>query len=346
MKSVIFFDRDSDYTIEHFRKEYQRADEILSNNGLPYLEHSMDPIADQLRMKGRDLLENLALLEYPDDPADEAIEKFISAHYNSRSQLSDIQNSLSDLDKALAISDMTPEEYVIYQITGMMTNALLVPATLTDEQESAEDITRDQVKQQSTVIGANRVLSGARRVPRAPSPNRNMVSAYSKSWFWAPRGDVIFECGGRTLEIPAWPENVKDDVSVTWSQEMTTYQHYQPTNTYKGSGPRTVSCSFKLHRAMWDGNQDSGDFEEVIALLESACYPDYDVEDASPPLCTLIVGSSISITGIMTSFSCTYQGAIGPGNAYDEGIVSIAITEVSDVVLDNYSVAIGRAGAR
>jgi hypothetical protein len=97
---------------------------------------------------------------------------------------------------------------------------------------------------------------------------------------------------------------------------------------------------------MWTGNQDDGNAEAMVAYIESANYPDYEMQSADPPRVLLLIGGSIRIKGILTSFSKKYQGPIGPDNKYDELVISITITEESDHVLGTSAVRGGLAGWR
>ena len=127
---------------------------------------------------------------------------------------------------------------------------------------------------------------------------------------------------------------------------MTTVQHYEDQNTFKQSGPRTMDLLFKLHRAMWNGNQDSGDCETLVAYIESACYPNYDTQAAEPPRVLFTAGKSIRIYGIVTSFNAKYCGPIGPDVKYDRVEISLSIKEESQNVLSTQAVRSGLAGWR
>lgn len=324
MKSVI--EIEENWTTQSFKQSYEHSDDILRYNQLP---NRSNPYAT-LKTQQQQLYSNL-----PEIP------------YHETYHLQSVKQNLDDIDKATAIANLSPEEWKAYELSGVLPGYLQVNPDLIDESRPADENVRNQIDKYVSVVPVRDVLNANQTTGSSPAPvGGGSSNDSSAGWFWHPRGDVLFSVGNSTVEIPAWPESVKDDTAATWSQEMTTYQHYQPVNTYKGSGPRTVSCSFKLHRAMWDGNQDNGSFEVVIALMESACYPDYNVQQASPPLCTLTIGTSINITGVMTAFGCVYQGPIGPGNAYDEGIITISITEVDDTVLSQQAVAGGLGGYR
>lgn len=267
-----------------------------------------------------------------------------------KEQIRTVWLNLNDEDKARSLAMLDPKEWVVQSFSGSINGYLQVPETLVDERTSVDEATRRRINE--GINDGTITLQEIREllVPNSDldiAPTNEGESAAENNWFWKPTGDVMFSVEGEDpIEIPCWPESVRDSTSASWSQEMTTYQHYEPKNTYKSSGPRTVSCSFKIHRAMWDGNQDSGDTEKLIAYMESACYPDYETQASEPPRSLLIVGNSIRIKGIMTSFEKTYQGPIGPDNCYDEVILSLSITEESDNVLSTSAVRGGLAGWR
>lgn len=341
MKSIIPIDET--WTVDLFERQHEHGREILRNNNLPY---------------GRTLFAPLYIQQeaYQDDAITWVIDATQPGHteypYNEVNHVNAIVQHLNDWAVAYAIAMLDEGGWTRYAITQTVKGALLVPELLVTERESVEDALRREI-----ITLANAAVPGVLTRIRnllAPRGEVDIVPgvtndglAVSTDWFWKPTGDVMFGIEGQSpMEIPCWPDSVKDSTSATWSQEMTTYQHYEPKNTYKGSGPRTVSCTFKLHRAMWNGNQDSGNAERLVAYMESACYPDYDTQAAEPPRALLTIGKSIRIRGIMTSFDKTYQGPIGPDNAYDEILINISITEVSDNVLSTSAVRGGLAGWR
>lgn len=332
MKSIIPIDET--WTVNSFRNSTENADEILSYNNLPNMSHPFDSLQTQQR-KTYNFLGML----------DEEKRKLLE---DRTAQVQAVRLNLNDYNKAYAIAMMEPEDWLVYRDTGSVNGYLQVPEILVDERESVDEAIRARIMNSEN--DGNIDVIRELLAPQGDSdvaPSGSVTGIEETDWFWKPTGDVMFSVEGQSpMEIPCWPDNVKDTTSATWSQEMTTYQHYEPKNTYKSSGPRVVSCSFKIHRAMWDGNQDSGNTEALVAYMESACYPDYDTQASEPPRVLLLIGNSVRIKGILTSFDKTYQGPIGPDNCYDEVVISISITEESDNVLSTSAVRSGLAGWR
>lgn len=315
---------------EDFVRLYENGREILDYNNLP---NPTNPFAT-LYVQQRKAL----------DPA-------IHITYNERDQIAAVYKNLNDAYKARVIANLSNEDWLVYQVTGTINGFIQVPPEKVDNLKPVSEDERIEIgklyehEAPDTLDKIQDILNSNREaVIPAPGGSSGGGGAVT-GWFWAPRGEVYIAVGDKVLEIPTWPEGVKDSIGVSWSQEMTTNNHYEPVNTFKNSGPRVVSCTFKLHRAMWTGDE-SDDCEQLVSLMESACYPDYDTQASEPPECCLIVGNSVQIVGIMTSFEKTYQGPISEANKYDEVIVSISITEVSQNVLSTQAVRKGLAGVR
>ena len=334
MKSII--EIDDKWYEEDFCDLYKNGREILDYNQLPNPDKPFDTIYNQ---------------QHKEDT--------LPIDYDVAAQIASVYRSLNDKEKAKVIANLTEEDWRAYQVTGVINGYLIVPPERVDERVSVSEDQRAQIGQLYNLLpdkedpepAVRDVLREIQDILNEPADTEPVPSGGSGSggavtgWFWSPRGEVLFAVGEDALEIPTWPESVKDSIGVAWSQEMTTNNHYEPVNTYKNSGPRVVSCTFKLHRAMWTGDE-SDDCEQLVALMESACYPDYEKQSAEPPECCLIIGNSIQIVGIMTSFEKTYQGPVSEAVKYDEVIVSISITEVSQNVLSTQAVRGGLAGVR
>lgn len=325
MKSVLTIDET--WTIDTFRGLIDGANEILQHNELPYAN---DPFATIQTQQQQMISEKVS---------------WFNNTYSEEAQVRAVQQNLDDYDKAYAIAMLSEDDWAGYSVLSAIMGCLTVPETMVTERNSVDSNIRAAINQETRIDAVRKLLTPDQTLD--PVPASQPTGVVPTDWFWKPTGEVMFGIEGQDpMEIPCWPDSVKDSTSATWSQEMTTYQHYEPKNTYKGSGPRTVSCTFKLHRAMWDGNQDSGNAEALVAYMESACYPDYDTQAAEPPRSLLVIGNSIRIKGIMTSFDTTYQGPIGPDTKYDEILISISITEESDSVLSTEAVRSGLAGWR
>lgn len=325
MKSVIAIEEG--WYEDDFCNLYENGREILDYNELPNPQRPFDTLYNQQHKTSTESLE-----------------------YDPSAQLAAVYQNLNDSKKATVLANLDEEDWLAYQVTGTINGYLQVPPERVDDRSSVEASQRAVIGNMYN-LGDSDALDKVREILNLPEDYEPAPSGGGggggavTGWFWSPRGEVLFAVGENVLEIPTWPENVKDSVSVSWSQEMTTNNHYEPVNTFKNSGPRVVSCTFKLHRAMWTGDE-SDDCEQLVALMESACYPDYETQAAEPPECCLIVGNSVQIVGIMTSFEKTYQGPISEALKYDEVIVSLSITEVSRNVLSTEAVREGLAGVR
>lgn len=328
MKSIIPVD--DTLTVATFRRQNPQAQAILRANNLPNPICPYSTIANQLYNNDYQAMKQLGF-----DP-----------NYTEAFHVKGVQAQLDDRDKANVVAEFTPAEFKRYSVLGSVPGCLVVPAEFVDEVTPVTGHTQQAVLK-------DLLLREVREDLRADQPELQFPRIDAEfgdtqdNWYWKPTGDVTFQVEGESpIEIPCFPENVNDSTSATWSQEMTTYQHYEPQNTYNKSGPRIVSCAFKIHRAMWDGNQDSGKSEELVAYMQSACYPNYDTQASEPPRVTLIIGKSVRIVGILTSMETVYSGPIGPDNKYDCVDISISITEESDNVLSTEAVRSGLAGWR
>lgn len=328
MKSILPVD--DTLTISMFRRQTDHADDILRLNNLPNPTCPYSTIANQLYNNDYQAMNQLS----------------IEPEYSEAAHVKGVQAQLTDSLKANVVAEFTPAEFLRYTTLGSIPGCLLVPV------EYITEVIPVTGHVQQAVLN-DLLLREVRRDLRTDKPILDFPKIDSEfgetqdNWYWKPTGDVTIQIEGQQpLEIPCFPESVSDNTSATWSQEMTTYQHYEPQNTYNKSGPRIVSCTFKIHRAMWDGNQDSGKSEELVAYMQSACYPNYETQASEPPRVTLIVGKSVRIVGILTSMETTYSGPIGPDNKYDCVDIGISITEESDNVLSTEAVRSGLAGWR
>lgn len=339
MKSLLPIDEN--WTAKAMLRVVPKAVEIMQHNKLPDTSPGANPFASLIAQQkhviqtiagGVKLTENLA-----------------------KQQVNDIKANLSDDIKAVAIAAMTPDSYSDYKTTGFLSGFLNVPGMLIDTvtpiikgvQTQILDLkTEDPQEVEASLKQAQEILRN--QIPTVEIPARTTAGRQSEdNWYWKPRGEVMFQIeGAEPMEIPAWPKDINDRIGVSWSQEMTTFQHYEDQNTFKQSGPRTMDLLFTLHRAMWNGNQDSGDCEALIAYMESACYPDYDTQAAEPPRVLFTAGKSIRIYGIVTSMNVKYGGPIGPDVKYDCVDISISIKEESQNVLSTQAVRSGLAGWR
>lgn len=345
MKSLLPIDET--WTIKTFTKAVAVAAPILAHNKLPDTGDNAKPFGTILEQQ-KNIIKNIG-------------KGVKTVKGTAVQQINDVKSNLADDVKSTAIAILTPDEYTDYKNTGFLSGFLNVPSMLIDtitplakglqtkilgietptpEDPDQEEKAKEALNKIQTVIKNEIPIV---EIPARPTSTKNS----NDNWYWKPRGEVMIQIeGAEPMEIPAWPDDISDHIAVSWSQEMTTYQHYEDQNTFKQSGPRTMTLLFKLHRAMWNGNQDSGDCETLIAYIESACYPDYDTQAAEPPRVLFTAGKSIRIYGIITNMNVKYYGPVGPDVKYDCVDISIDIKEESQNVLSTQVVRAGLAGWR
>lgn len=334
MKSLLPIDET--WTVRTIGRVIGNASSILKNNNLPDTGENAKPFAT-LQEQQANVIQNATknIITTPEDITTLAAD-----------QLTTIKSSLADDIKAIAIAGLTVPQYAAFKVAGYIAGYLNVPQNDVTEIIPVDKNIQTMILKTNTVEQAQDVFRNQLRkieIPAKFAPNNQSED----NWYWKPRGEVMIQIeGAEPMEIPAWPKDINDRIGVSWSQEMTTFQHYEDQNTFKQSGPRTMDLLFTLHRAMWNGNQDSGDCEALIAYMESACYPDYDTQAAEPPRVLFTAGKSIRIYGIVTSMNVKYGGPIGPDVKYDCVDISISIKEESQNVLSTQAVRSGLAGWR
>lgn len=333
MKSLLPIDET--WTISTFRRVIGSASAILQHNNLPDTSKNANPFGTILEQQ-KNVIRNIV----------DAVGDVAGKIGDSGQHLNDIKASLADDIKTIAIAGMSEKDYKAFKITGYLAGFLSIPNKLIDTITPIAKGVQTQILNTDSLPVAQGILRN--QIPVVEIPARTSIGRQSEdNWYWKPRGEVMIQIeGAEPMEIPAWPDKITDNVAVSWSQEMTTYQHYEDQNTFKQSGPRTMDLTFKLHRAMWNGNQDSGDCEVLVAYIESACYPDYDTQAAEPPRVLFTAGKSIRIYGIITGMRTEYGGPIGPDTKYDEVTINISIKEESQNVLSTQAVRSGLAGWR
>ena len=361
MKSLLPIDEN--WTAKAMLRVVPKAVEIMQHNKLPDTSPGAKPFATLLTQQKHVIQTIAGGVKLTKDLAEQQVDQRIGPGLQilpdraerGHGAAGDFEIVESDDIKAVAIAAMTPDDYSDYKTTGFLSGFLNVPGMLIDTVTPIMKGVQTQIlnlktdtplEVEASLRQAQEILRN--QIPAVEIPARTATGRQSDdNWYWKPRGEVMFQIeGAEPMEIPAWPKDINDRIGVSWSQEMTTFQHYEDQNTFKQSGPRTMDLLFTLHRAMWNGNQDSGDCEALIAYMESACYPDYDTQAAEPPRVLFTAGKSIRIYGIVTSMNVKYGGPLGPDVKYDCVDISISIKEESQNVLSTQAVRSGLAGWR
>lgn len=177
-------------------------------------------------------------------------------------------------------------------------------------------------------------------VPLNLSTSSSYVTNSLFQAFKIPFGDVTFysSLSDSSVDIPAYPEEVRDPRTASYTTMPDTLYQYEPWYTYTSSGPREVTLEFHLHRQMWTGDETDGLANKMIRFVQACLYPKYNGSSVTSDICTLYIKGKSYITGIVTAVDVTWTGPIGSDGFYLEFTLSVSFTEISQRQLNNDSV--------
>ena len=132
-----------------------------------------------------------------------------------------------------------------------------------------------------------------------------------------------------TFKIPIVlsPSNVSESISATYDSQ-TAPGRSAPVISYSSTGARTLSFSMRVSMDMLPKGYGKN-IDLYINSLKSLLYPDYSVSGGviRPPHCKVVIGS-ISIDGVCTSFSATYNNVFAKRGQFMVADVDLGFTEV------------------
>ena len=155
------------------------------------------------------------------------------------------------------------------------------------------------------------------------------------SWFNIPWGMVTLHSNmdNTSIDFPVYPEEYDDSYVANYDTMPDMIYQYEPWYIYKGSGPRTVPLTFKMHRDMWTGDHRDGKCNDLLRFCEANCYARYSGASVITPIVTFYIKGRAYISGIMTEAKPHFYGPIGLDNFPLAVDLSISITEVSKTPL-------------
>lgn len=132
-------------------------------------------------------------------------------------------------------------------------------------------------------------------------------------WFNLPWGEITLHSSitDSSLDFPVYPEEYEDGVHATYDTMPDMIYQYEPWYTYKSSGPRSPSLTFKMHRDMWTGDHRDGKCNELIRFCQAQCYPEFKGAAVNTAISTLYIAGKPYIRGIITEEKHTYSGPLG-----------------------------------
>ena len=147
----------------------------------------------------------------------------------------------------------------------------------------------------------------------------------------------------KTMYIPTFPDSVSFRVGTNYSGNSIigrTGSIYGYTST----NDQSVSFTLQLHRELKITNgtwSDGNKVDELVSLIESACYPLYNPSANSvyPPLVTYKFGDTC-IVGVQTSCDTTWGGNQSSkiNGAYMSATLNISVTCLAPKVIDGSNV--------
>lgn len=156
-------------------------------------------------------------------------------------------------------------------------------------------------------------------------------------WFNLPWGEISLfsSLSGNSIDFPVYPKGFDDGIHANYDTMPDLLYQYEPWQIYKGSGPRTVTYDFDIHRDMWSGDHRDGKCNELIRFCQANCYPKFQGASVQTAAVSLYISGEKHITGIMTDVKVAWdeESPIGLDGFYLHLNLSLTITEVSDEAL-------------
>lgn len=168
------------------------------------------------------------------------------------------------------------------------------------------------------------------------------ASAQSVQWFNLPWGliSLYSSLSNTSIDFPTYPKGFSDGVEANYDTMPDMIYQYEPWQIYKGSGPRTNTYEFDIHRDMWSGDHRDGKANELIRFCEANCYPRIQGASVQTSTVTLYIGGVKHITGVLTNVKINWdeESPIGLDKFFLHFTIALTITEVSEMALTYDSV--------
>lgn len=154
--------------------------------------------------------------------------------------------------------------------------------------------------------------------------------------FPLPWGDVTVysELSGESVEIPAYPEELQDGYIGNYTAMPDLIYQYEPWLIYTGSGPRSLTFNFDLHRDMWSGDHSDGSLNNLVRFLEASCYPKYTGSAVYSDTVYFYFKGKLLISGKMMEVAPKWDGPILKDGFYAMCHLAFTIKEQSTRTLD------------
>lgn len=240
----------------------------------------------------------------------------------------------------------------VLQTFDALPNTLKIPESIT--LPLSADVIGNSVRVADNVFKA--VMQGIKRPPHTVDPEIFNTYSNKKSakirqttptsdsplfqFFKIPWGDMTIysSISKDSKDFPVYPEEMSDGVRANYTTMPELLYQYEPWQIYTSSGPRSNTYNFTFHRDMWTGDHRDGKANELVRFCMSNCYPEYNGSAVNAPIVVLYMNGAPLIRGILSDVAVTWDGPLGLDNFYLVCKLALTITEVSDMVLDYWSV--------
>lgn len=313
---------------------------------------SLSELSDAVGVRNVDSILNLNLLTRSPNIGkqfnDLAISK-ISENENVPFQTkSTILNSFtSDADVFETAALLSENGWKVLQALGTMPGMLRIPETITLPDSinilggAGEPISRTIYDKAMNYLNDEQNIDPVIFNEYSSKKTSQIMNTTSVSnpiqWFKLPWGQISLfsSLNGMSIDFPVYPKGFEDSVHANYDTMPELLYQYEPWQIYKGSGPRTNTYEFEIHRDMWSGDHRDGKCNELIRFCQSNCYPRFQGASVQTATVTLYIAGEKHITGILTDVKTIWdeESPIGLDGFYLHLSLSLTITEVSDEVL-------------
>lgn len=246
-----------------------------------------------------------------------------------------VLSSLNSFPGYLYVSDQIQNQIPSsYEVLG---NAVSIDTSIRVEVEQALLSGDIEPLSNSNIFSS---VSNIRYAGIQEASSDNVASSNPINWFKLPLDKISLYSSltGDSINIPVYPEEYSDERVANYTTMPDILYQYEPWQMYQGSGPRTNTIEFHLHRDMWSGNHMDGRAAELIRFCQAQCYPVYNGSAVVAPTVTLYVNGSNLITGVMTNVGVNWAGPLGNDHWYLEFTLTLTIIEVSPTALDHSTI--------
>lgn len=195
-----------------------------------------------------------------------------------------------------------------------------------------------QLKEGGTIDPA--IFNSVNALPVIGAVTTSIVSQYNANVnpiaFNLPWGKIQVHSSllDQVMDIPAYPEELQESRSATYTSMPDTIYQYEPWILYQNSGPREQSLSFHLHRDMWSGNHLDGKAIELIRFCQANTFPRYSGSAVLSSTFKIYINGKTFVSGVLNNVTVDWKGPLGQDDWYLEFVLTLSFQEVSEVALN------------